>query len=244
MYSRKECAVEKIIRLAICDDDQAIQSFMQKVILSAVAGYSAKVVCETYTKAESLYEAAVINPYDLIFLDIEMQDMNGFELCRQLNREVPSSSIVFVSNYSHYVFKAYEFRVLWFVRKEFLTSEIPKAIKKYFERTALSQRTFKVKQGVIYKKIFIQQIVYFECTGHEITVHTVSDTLKFYGSLKKIEEELQPLHFVRTNKNYLVNIKYIFSVNLDNVELMEAITIPLSKEHRKTVKERLAKYDV
>lgn len=179
-----------MIRIAICDDDQDMVLLIQEVISSELSGYADEVLYETYSEGERLYEAAIRSPYDLIFLDIEMQGMGGFELCRKLNKEVPSSSIVFISNYGNYVFKAYEFNVLWFVRKECMYAEIPKAIRKYLERTALSQMTFRVKQGVVYRKILIQEIIYFECTGHDITVYTVSGSLNFYGSLKKIEEEV------------------------------------------------------
>ena len=92
----------------------------------------------------------------------------------------------------------------------------------------------------IYKKVVkVKDIIFMECNLHEITVKAVSEDFNIYGSLKKLEIEFTQFGFIRIHKNYLVNRRYIFSVDSKNVILTNKLSLPLSKMRRQNVKNLL-----
>ena len=104
------------------------------------------------------------------------------------------------------------------------------------DRVYYERKDFIVKVKSDSFKILYKDIFYFESYGHDILIKTESNTYKMGGSLKKLEEEIAQHQFIRIHKSFLVNIKYIYSINSDTVTLTDKSTIPLSKERRAAVR--------
>ena len=107
-------------QVAVCDDDIEFARCFSGRIQDAFAAMGVKAQIECFEDGETCCQAVKKREYDLIFMDIEMDSMNGFDAARQIcfykeRRELPY--LIFVSAHESMVFDSYEFEPLWFLCK-------------------------------------------------------------------------------------------------------------------------------
>lgn len=233
-------------RVGICDDKaedieqikDALREGMKKI------GQPVQLICQSFLEGEKLYETAQKQEFDLLFLDIEMPGMDGFELAEKLCTDCPSTYLVFVSVHESFVFDAPEYSPLWFVRKGNLEWDMFKALRKYLQVTSSTRISYRLKEGFGFREIFIRDILYVEGSGHNLAIKQADGGwLHKYGSLKSMEEELEGCNFLRIHKNYLVNQKYIREVGKREVCLTDGSILEMGRDRKKTVREAMCQYD-
>ena len=228
-----------MIQIAICDDDEFMLKEMTNEIEKVMKEQRVAYQCDKYTESRKLLEQMNEEKYNLLFLDIEMPNKDGFQVAQEIRRKFVSTMIIFISNYESKVFESYEYEPLWFIRKSDLKEMLPKAIMKFMSKIAEEDIYYEFQTGANKKVVKEKDIIFMECNLHEITVKAVSEDFNIYGSLKKLEIEFTQFGFIRIHKNYLVNRRYIFSVDSKNVILTNKLSLPLSKMRRQNVKNLL-----
>lgn len=225
-----------MISIAICDDELNMRACLKKELEKVMENLGESIQIEEFSGAQAFCARLKKKNFDLLLLDIEMPNMDGFSLAKELQKSKAEITIIFVSSHENLVFDTYEYDAFWFVRKRTLEADLQRAIKKYLDRAYYDQQSFLVKIKSDSFKIFYKDIFYFESNGHDILVKTENTVYKVGGSLKKLEEEIASNQFIRIHKSFLVNIKYIYAINSDTVTLTDKSTIPLSKERRAAVR--------
>ncbi len=195
---KREC------RVGICDDRQEdieqIENALRKGLKKT--GQQVSLIMRSFLNGEDLYSATRRENFDLLFLDIEMPGMDGFELAARLCMDRPQVCLVFVLIHESFVFDSLEYSPLWFVRKGNLEWDMFKAIKKYLQMTAFMGVSYRMKEGFGFRELPIRDILYIEVSGHSLMIKkTDGGLLRKYGSLKSMEEELAGCCFLRTHKN-------------------------------------------
>lgn len=209
-------------------------------------------VLGTYTSSvKAAQELEHLDP-DLLFLDVEMPVMNGFELLEKVSQL--HLSVVFVTAYNHFALKAFRFNALDFLVKPVEINELKAAVAKAESRIipTPSQLLTLQKQlrGEPIKKIAVpvrsgvsfidfSDIVMFEASNNYSKL--VLKDKKFFiisKSLKEIQEVLEEDNFLRVHRQYIINLHHVKQFNRSNLELtmITGETIPVAKNQ----KERLA----
>lgn len=233
-------------RAAICDDRQEDIGRIEDALRKGIEriGQAVSLRVRTFQNGGELYAAACKEKFDLIFLDIEMPEMDGFELAEKLCMDRPQICLVFVSVHESFVFDAQEYSPLWFVRKGNLEWDMLKVLKKYLQTTAFMGVSYRLKEGFGFREIPIRDIVYIEGSGHSLAIRkTDGGWLRKYGSLKSMEEELEGCYFLRIHKNYLVNQKYISEVGNREIYLLDGSTLEMGRDRKNAVREAMRQYD-
>ena len=225
-----------MISIAVCDDDSNIRSLIKNETVRILESCGEHSTVVDFPDACTCFRQLQSNCIDLLFLDIEMPDMDGFALAKELQNSGQDISIIFVSSHENLVFDSYEYDALWFVRKSSLAADLDRAVRKFLECSVYNQLYFVVRDNTSICKLYYKEILYFECNAHIISVRTTTRTYKITGSLKKLEEELEQDQFVRVHKSFLVNLRHIYAINSDTVTLSDRSSIPLSKERRSEVR--------
>lgn len=238
--------LQEKLYLAVCDDEpediaqlcEALQDIFQR------PEYRTGCVLRRFTNGTALYEATIKEHFDLIFLDIEMPDLDGFQLAEKLYLTAPESHLVFVSCHEDFVFDTFEYAPLAFVRKSALKRDLTRALYQYFQRVSHIQVSIRLKDGYGDKELFIKDILYIECEGHHLTYVTIKGlSLKAYGTLKGVEKELAGFDFLRVHKSYLVNQRYVEFVGKREVLLTGGGRVDIGKDRRKEVQTAMLQYE-
>jgi len=231
--------------VAICDDERAIGSELERVIMNILGKMNIKYEIDVYFTGEDLHLKMKNGAhYNLIFLDIEFaqNSINGVEVGR-LIREAHNNnmvSIVFISWEMKYSMQLFDIRPLNFLIKPLCYKKVEQVIKTYLKLTGLwsGDFTYKIAHDVF--KVQLRDIVYLESDKRKIILH-LSDGRKeeFYGILKEVyQEQLQKYDFLFIHASYVVNYDYITAVKYNELILTNGIMpLPISQHKRKDVRE-------
>lgn len=233
-----------MIRAAICDDEKTILDYLHEHILNEFKGQGADIHIDKFTSSKNFLDAYKAEPYDVIFLDIDMPQISGFDIAEKISNS-ERTLIVFVTSHDELVFSSLKFQPFRFIRKTFIEDELDEvleAVNKVLSKR-IAGKKFKLQTRTHEVYIDVEQIVYIEIYGHWLHVYTNNDeVLDCYGVLSDYEVQLVPFDFVRTHKSYLVNCRYIRSVEKEQVVLDDKTTIPLSRRRINDVNDKFTKY--
>lgn len=213
---------------------------LHKRILIECKQQGVEINIEKFSFGKELLKAHKYNAFDAVFLDIDMPEINGFDIAEKIN-----TLIVFVTSHDELVYSSLKFRPFRFIRKTHLEDELPETIaavnSEISKQNAGRKFSFRTKTGEVF--LDVGNIEYIEIYGHWLRVSVAGgEPLECYGSLTTLEEQLAELDFVRVHKSYLVNLKYIYSIEKTLIILDNKTAIPLSRYKAADVKDRFKKY--
>lgn len=222
--------------IAVCDDDRNFSERMKLLIEQYFTEQSVEINAAVFNSGADYLSDNT--DYNAVFLDIDMPNMGGFEIAEQLSED---TLIVFVTTHDELVYSSLKFRPFRFIRKTYLEEELPEALeeinKETAKRNASSKFVIQTKSGEAL--LNVSNIKYIEIYTHSIRVYTVSgEILECYGSLAVMERQLNDFDFVRTHKSYLVNCRYIFSIEKNKIILDDKTEVPLSRYKADAVKSK------
>ena len=227
-----------MIRIAVCDDDRDISERI-KVLIEKYFTEQADESDITIFSSGSCFLSDSTD-YNAVFLDIDMPDIGGFDIAEQISGR-GNTLIIFVTTHDELVYSSLKFRPFRFIRKAHLEEELPEtldAVNKEILKLGVNTKfMLQTKNGEVL--LDVTNIEYIEIYTHSMQVYTASgEILECYGSLSAMEKQLNDFDFVRTHKSYLVNCKYIFSIEKNRIILDDKTEIPLSRYRADTVKSK------
>jgi DNA-binding LytR/AlgR family response regulator len=175
---------------------------------------------------------------DLIFLDVEMPELDGFDFIGSL--EFPPN-IIIVSSAEEYALKAFDFNVVDFLLKPVPYARFCKAIDKtirYFARKEVvntgDQEIF-IKKGSTLVKLRLKDIIYVEALENYVTVNTKEEKYTIHFTMKAIENQLPNTLFTRVHRSYIINKSLILAIKENSLDLSvgnSVKSIPVGKSFR------------
>ncbi|NII26488.1 response regulator transcription factor [Pseudoflavitalea sp. X16] len=188
---------------------------------------------------------------DLIFLDIEMPKLNGFDLLRTLEQP---PMIILTTAYAHYAPESYDLGVIDYLLKPISFNRLLKACHKAKDYYTLIRGDtnqgslagsgvndyFFVKCNGRQEKICLQELLYIEAADNYIFIHTTSKKLLVYHTLKNMEEYLPANRFIKVHKSFIVAFDKVDSLEGNQLFIGER-TIPVGRNFRDALAERVAK---
>ena len=208
-----------MIRVALVEDDPNYRTELTEYLRRYEQESGEKFRITVFTDGDEIAENYKAD-YDIILMDIEMTFMDGMTAAERI-RDVDSEVvIIFITNMPQYVMKGYKVDALDYVLKPItyfaFTQRIERAMDRMRRRTSRFI-TIAIRGGM--QKLDISRITYVEVRDHDLIFHTVNGDILSKGSMKELEEELEPEHFFRCNKCYLINLEYVESVHQAKEEL-------------------------
>lgn len=180
--------------------------------------------------------------FDIVFMDIELPDINGMDAAKKLRLLDESVVLIFVTNMAQFAVGGYAVDAMDFMVKpvsyENVCIKISRAIKK-IEGKREEKLVLPGKSGVTV--IMIPQIRYVEIMNHRLTFFTTQGTVAAVGSLSKIEEKLAGFNFSRCNNYSLVNLNFVTKVE-DYTVWLDKETLTVSRARKKPFLKDLADF--
>ncbi len=185
-------------------------------------------------------EFLVNTDVDLIFLEIEMPKMSGFEFLDIINASnLKLPNIIITSKKTEQAFQSYRYGVVDFLSKplnqELFDKAIDKAVSKSTATTPTkpkkeNQHIF-VKSNLKKRKVFIRDIKWIEALGDYVKLITINGSYVILSTMKAFENDLPTGKFLRIHKSYIINLKKIERYNSRFVEI-DNFQIPLSRNKK------------
>lgn len=231
------------IRVAICDDDLTMLDYLYAHIFAEFERQGAHADIGRYKLGRDFLDVHKEKPFDVVFLDIDMPEINGFDIAEQIN-SCSETIIIFVTLHDELVYSSLKFRPFRFIRKTYLENELSETLGAIISETAKrnSGRKFGFQTKLGEAFVDLNSVIYIEIYGHWLWVCIKDgEPLECYGSLTNLEKQLEEYDFVRTHKSFLVNCKYIFSIEKNRIILDDKTEIPLSRYKVEAVKSKFKK---
>ena len=216
-----------MIRIAIVDDEKVIKEQIKKMIEKK----QTNCVIDTYSSGEEVLRSDKY--YDITFLDIQMEGMNGIDTARALRQKAEDMVLIFITGVKEYVFDAFDVAAFHYLIK-------PIEENKFWEvcNRAVLEVSKKKQQpsGQIFIKTRSQSItleqsdvLYIESRAKKVEIHTKTHIVEAYAAISELEKQLVG-SFYRCHRGYLVNMAFIAGYENDSITLNNGETIILSKD--------------
>lgn len=187
------------------------------------------------------------NRVDLLFLDIEMPDYNGFEFLDTL-RQPPM--VIFTTAYPQYAVESYNYHAIDYLLKPLKKIRLLKAVQKaihyhqllhtptqHHDISQLSAAYIVIRTERKYRRIMLSDICFIEALKDYVMIHTTSQPLLASMNIKTISSSLPPDQFARVSKSYLVNLRHIEAMDHELIYI-NTNEIPLSNAYREGLLEK------
>lgn len=216
------------LRVGICDDSQTDGAYVASLLTRWAAERDMTLHVEQFPSAESfLFRYAEEKRFDLLLLDIEMGQLDGVSLAKQIRKENQQVQIVFITGYSDYIAEGYEVAALHYLLKPVNGDKLRSVLDRAVDKVRQGERVLTLEQGGEMARIPLGEIRYLEVCRNYVTVHAKEDyTTK--STLSRLEEELDG-RFHRLGRSMVVNLECVRRVTKSQVTLSDATVLPLPR---------------
>lgn len=231
-----------MINVAVIDDEKKSVSELLDCLSRFENENGKKFKINVYSGGKEFLQDAD-SSFDIVFLDIDMPEMNGFQIANQLRKNNDDVIIVFITNLLRYAIKGYKYDAVDYVIKPLKYSSFQKTLNKlvsiYENNKDKKNIGLNTLDGITI--VAVDDIKYVEINGHRIIYHMTEGQLLGYGTMKKVEEELPRDTFFRCNSCYLVNLKHVKQVKGLELTVGEDVLV-ISHPRKKNFMEALHNY--
>lgn len=233
-----------MINIAVCDDDMRTASLIESLLLDLISSTGAKAEVEIYSDGEVLFtDIRKGIQYDLIYLDIEMQNLDGISLAHKLRKNNYDLLIIYVSNHDKYLKELFEVETFRFLSKPIDIHKFAVYFNEAISRIQGNRSYYTYQFNRMTYRVRVKDILYFESSKRSVVIH-LSDksNASFYGKLNDIEKDfvgsLTP--FLRIHQSYLVNYAFIRGLSMTAAELVDGTVLQISEDRQKIIGKQYA----
>lgn len=215
-------------KIAVCDDSQADRNYIQDLVLNWKNKRGIDACISPFSGAENfLFQYQEEKDFDILLLDIEMGQMDGVSLAKQIRRDNETMQIVFVTGYSDYIAEGYEVAALHYLMKPVKEEKLFEVLDRAFDKLAKNEKVLHLELSGEMVRVPVYQIRYLDVQANYVTIHAKEDyTIK--KTLSQLAAELDE-RFYKVGRSAVVNLTYINRVTKTDIYLKDGSQIPLPR---------------
>ncbi|PGU82688.1 LytR/AlgR family response regulator transcription factor [Bacillus cereus] len=244
-----------MLKVLVVDDEMLARDEL-KYLLERTK--EVEIIGEADCVEDALEELMQSRP-DIVFLDIQLSDDNGFEIANILKKMKNPPAIVFATAYDQYALQAFEVDALDYILKPFDEERIVQTLKKYKKQKQAQIETkheikgtdvtaemhklaLPIEESIVL--VNIEDIIYVGLVDGKVTVKTTRETYVTHDTLVILEKKLPQASFMRVHRSFIANINHITEIqswfnSTYNLIMKEGSKVPVSRTYAKELKKLL-----
>lgn len=237
-----------MFRIAVCDDEECFCETVKKYVGNFLIKKEIPFEIDTFGSGKDLIKLGRdIVKYSIVFLDVNMEEMDGITTAQKIRDCSSDIYIVFVTAYIDYSLEGYKVNAERYLLKNNINLEdsIYECMDSVFEKL----NHYVLKRKFIFneceKNIPLERIVYIESKLHKLEFHVLEVPMKTYSmyeTLNALEKELLEFGFLRIHQSYLVNLQHVKKVTAYHATLNNGQILPIPKTRYRDVKNAFIAY--
>lgn len=232
------------LQIAVCDDESYARKRIQRLLENCLEKREISYTITLYGSGrEFLEKPENLTGFDVVFLDINMEEIDGIQTAERIRSFHADTYLVFITSYIHYALEGYRVNAVRYILKETLDTALEECVDAILERMRISYVTFSFIQGE--RKLYTDNLLCVESRGHKSVFYYLENgknIYEIYEKLDQIEERLEGFGFLRVHKSYLVNQKHIRQICNYRILLDTGEEIPVPRSRYQQTKEAFAAY--
>lgn len=222
----------QLMHIAIAEDNLSHVEILIKY-LKASNNWDHNFDITVFNNAEELLHSITNNnSFDIIFFDIIMDGINGFEAAEKVRKSDNNTIIIFITSDTSYVYSGYEINAFRYILKPVTSEIIDKVLGEAAVQLNSVKRKVTLNVGDRIISLNVSEIFYVESMLHKIYIHTLNGRIDYYGKLAEEERRFSSLGFAKCHRSYIVNMSYVKSIAKSEIILNNNERIPISRQKR------------
>lgn len=198
------------MKIAVCDDSREDRGALRALLKACSYDFEIK----EYGSGKELYaDMGYVRECVIVFLDINMEGMDGLEAAGRIKAECPKVHIVLVTAYVNYALDGYKVKASRFLLKGDLEQTLPECVDDILREIRQEEQVveFSFVEGDV--RLKVDDLIYIETSRHKNVFYTVGRMYSIYKKMDELEEDLKGMGFVRIHQSFLINMRYIEKIS-------------------------------
>lgn len=237
-----------MLKIAICDDEAIYAEKLDQLITEYMHAHQMEFEIDLYASGIAFTGLGMeMSKYQIIYMDINMEGLNGLQTAAKLREYCKDSFLVFVTAYMEYTLEGYKADAIRYILKN--SPQFAAAVEESLDAICKKMNykphieTFAFKEGP--KKLSLDRIAYIETEVHTLIFHVLEQDYTCYHlreTMGHMENRLAAYGFLRIHQSYMVNHKYIVRLSAYEARLTSGELLPIAKQRFQSVREQFAIY--
>lgn len=233
----------KTYSFAICENEPVQAEWLQTLLeeYAEIRGYN--LLISVWESAEAfLFQYVENKQVDVILLDIQMHEMNGMEMARQLRQKNDKTSLIFITGMTEHIGEGYGVEAVDYLIKPVKKETLFQVLDRTFNRIPKSPTYILIEQDDEQLKIALEDILTIEVEGRELMVKTNDQVIHLKQPLQEFMSKLNPDQFIQPYRNVVVNCERIKRVKKGELLMDDDSVVPISRRNQKKIVSAFVNY--
>ena len=230
-----------MIHIAICDDEKYMSDHIRSFVSDFFRKKNREISLHMFSGGEELL--SYTGQIDILFLDIQMKDMDGMETARKLRADQFRGFLVFITVLKEMVFQSFEVQAYDYLVKPVDKKQFEKTMDRlYASMQNASEDILLVQKGYEGRIIREEEIVFCEIIDRKIYLNLTSgEVVDYYERLEHLETKLDS-HFFRCHRSYLINLKHLKGYKNGTAYMDDGKEVPVSRLRSRELSDVVLQY--
>ncbi|MCI8490315.1 MAG: response regulator transcription factor [Lachnospiraceae bacterium] len=217
-----------MVHIAVCDDEAYMSDQIQKMASDFFRSKNVETAILQFSSGTELLKYK--KPIDILFLDIQMEDLDGMETARKLRKRKFQGFLIFITVLKELVFQSFEVQAFDYLVKPVEEGQFQKTMERLFSSMKQAgEANLLIQKGYESHIISLEEIVFCEIIDRKIYLHLASSgVIDYYDRIEHLEARLGS-SFFRCHRSYLINLKYLKSYKNGIAYMEGGKEIPVSR---------------
>lgn len=225
-----------MLKIAVCDDDIVV-AYAVKRLIKEISNDNEVYIFDSGNEFLKSDEK-----WNVVFLDIEMSGIDGFETAERLLKKQSECIFSFVTTHAELAVDGYDYQPFRYILKNAPPPVLRRKIRETIDEYIRRNKTIEVSFKGVTKTININDIRFIEIVGHNLQISTNKDVIVCGKTINEIEKELKNYGFIRCHRSYIVALKEIEEFKAKEMKLKNGMRIPIGRLYKTNTEKEYKNY--